>query len=41
VAQELRQAGWKNARALIGGWDAWQQTKLPVESRLKVSQAGK
>jgi hypothetical protein len=33
VAQELRQAGWKNARALIGGWKAWQEANLPVEPR--------
>lgn len=33
VAQDLRQAGWPNARALIGGWDAWQQAGLPVEPR--------
>jgi 3-mercaptopyruvate sulfurtransferase SseA len=33
VAQELRQAGWSNARALIGGWNAWQDTGLPVEPK--------
>jgi 3-mercaptopyruvate sulfurtransferase SseA len=31
VAQELRQAGWKKARALTGGWAAWQEAGLPVE----------
>jgi 3-mercaptopyruvate sulfurtransferase SseA len=33
VAQELRQAGWVNARALIGGWNAWQAAGLPVEPK--------
>jgi 3-mercaptopyruvate sulfurtransferase SseA len=33
VAQELRQAGWNRARALIGGWTAWQEANLPVERR--------
>jgi 3-mercaptopyruvate sulfurtransferase SseA len=33
VAHELRQAGWRHARALVGGWDAWQQAGLPVEPR--------
>jgi 3-mercaptopyruvate sulfurtransferase SseA len=33
VAQELRQAGWINARALIGGWNAWQDAGLPVEPK--------
>ncbi|HJY28101.1 MAG TPA: rhodanese-like domain-containing protein [Pyrinomonadaceae bacterium] len=30
MAQELRQAGWTKARALIGGWDAWQNANRPV-----------
>ncbi|HEX8772744.1 MAG TPA: rhodanese-like domain-containing protein [Pyrinomonadaceae bacterium] len=33
MAQELRQAGWKKARALTGGWAAWQEAGLPVEPR--------
>ncbi|MGZ5437022.1 MAG: rhodanese-like domain-containing protein [Pyrinomonadaceae bacterium] len=33
MAQELRQAGYKTARALEGGWKAWQETGLPVEPR--------
>jgi rhodanese-related sulfurtransferase len=33
VAQDLRQAGWTKARALIGGWDAWLEAGLPVEPR--------
>ena len=40
LAQELRQAGWKKARALIGGWDEWQKAKLPVQSRAR-AQAGR
>ncbi|MFL6212890.1 MAG: hypothetical protein ACJ74J_03250 [Blastocatellia bacterium] len=31
MAQELRQAGWKRARALVGGWAAWQEAGLPTE----------
>ncbi|MEO5574102.1 MAG: cation:proton antiporter [Gammaproteobacteria bacterium] len=33
VAQELRQQGWPKARALIGGWAAWQAADLPVEPK--------
>ncbi|HWF87729.1 MAG TPA: rhodanese-like domain-containing protein [Pyrinomonadaceae bacterium] len=33
MAQELRQAGWTKARALIGGWDGWQAANLPVEPK--------
>jgi 3-mercaptopyruvate sulfurtransferase SseA len=33
VAQELRQAGWAKARALVGGWNAWQEVGLPVEAK--------
>jgi len=39
VAQELRQAGWNEARALIGGWKAWQEAHLPVEPRAVEPQA--
>ncbi len=38
VAGELRQAGWPRARALVGGWDAWQEAGLPQES--KTAQGG-
>jgi 3-mercaptopyruvate sulfurtransferase SseA len=31
VALLLRKAGWPKARALIGGWRAWQEERLPVE----------
>lgn len=33
MAQELRQAGWTKARALVGGWEAWQAAKLPLEPK--------
>jgi len=33
VTQQLRQAGWKNAIALIGGWDAWNEAGLPTEPK--------
>jgi 3-mercaptopyruvate sulfurtransferase SseA len=33
VARELQKAGWSKARALVGGWKAWQETGLPVESQ--------
>jgi len=33
VARELRRAGWPKARALIGGWRAWLNDGLPVESK--------
>ncbi|HVF38791.1 MAG TPA: hypothetical protein VM939_02750 [Gemmatimonadaceae bacterium] len=31
--RELRRAGWKKARALRGGWLAWQEAGFPVEDR--------
>lgn len=31
ITRELRRAGWPQARALVGGWAAWQQAGLPVE----------
>ena len=37
MAQELRQAGWKKARALTGGWAAWQEAGLPVEARARAA----
>jgi 3-mercaptopyruvate sulfurtransferase SseA len=33
VVQELKRAGWTRARALVGGWDAWQAAGLPVEEK--------
>jgi 3-mercaptopyruvate sulfurtransferase SseA len=33
VAQSLQRAGWPRARALQGGWDAWQAAGLPIEPR--------
>jgi 3-mercaptopyruvate sulfurtransferase SseA len=32
VARELQKAGWAKARALKGGWEAWQAA-LAVESK--------
>jgi hypothetical protein len=32
VARELQKAGWTKARALKGGWEAWQAA-LPVETK--------
>jgi hypothetical protein len=33
VTRELQQAGWRNARALAGGWTAWEAGGRPVEPR--------
>jgi 3-mercaptopyruvate sulfurtransferase SseA len=33
AVRELRKAGWPNARALVGGWQAWQEEGLPVEPK--------
>jgi 3-mercaptopyruvate sulfurtransferase SseA len=33
AVRELRKAGWPNARALLGGWQAWQDEGLPVETK--------
>lgn len=33
MALALRKAGWTKARALVGGWAAWQEVGLPVEPR--------
>jgi rhodanese-related sulfurtransferase len=35
AAQILLEAGFKRARALKGGWDAWQKAGGPVETRPK------
>ncbi|MFL6415927.1 MAG: cation:proton antiporter [Bryobacteraceae bacterium] len=36
VADELRKAGWVNARVAEGGWNAWVSAGLPVVSRSSV-----
>jgi 3-mercaptopyruvate sulfurtransferase SseA len=33
VTRELQRHGWRNARALVGGWHAWEVAGLPVEPR--------
>jgi rhodanese-related sulfurtransferase len=33
VARELKRRGWTRARALVGGFDAWQRAGLPVEPK--------
>jgi 3-mercaptopyruvate sulfurtransferase SseA len=33
VALELQRAGWPNARALVGGWQAWQESSMPIEAK--------
>jgi len=33
VARDLRRAGWQRARALVGGWDAWQAAGLPTDAK--------
>jgi len=33
VARELRGAGWTDVRALVGGWRAYLDAGLPVESK--------
>jgi len=37
VAQQLRDAGHKNAWALEGGFDAWVDAGLPVEAKEKAA----
>jgi 3-mercaptopyruvate sulfurtransferase SseA len=39
VALELQRAGWPNARALVGGWDAWVRAGLPVAPREEEAEA--
>jgi NhaP-type Na+/H+ or K+/H+ antiporter/rhodanese-related sulfurtransferase len=34
VARELRHAGWPYARALEGGWKAWQASGLPTVTKI-------
>jgi hypothetical protein len=36
VVRDLQQAGWLHARAITGGWDAWQASGMPVEPRAAV-----
>ncbi|HKY99423.1 MAG TPA: hypothetical protein VJL35_16335 [Gemmatimonadaceae bacterium] len=33
AALQLRKAGWTKARALVGGWRAWEDAGLPVEEK--------
>jgi rhodanese-related sulfurtransferase len=33
VAQVLIENGWKNVRALSGGFDAWKDANLPLEPK--------
>jgi len=33
VAQELAERGWKNVHPLYGGFDAWVDAGLPVDSK--------
>ena len=33
MVRDLQRAGWLNARSLLGGWEAWQGAKLPVEPK--------
>ena len=33
MVRDLRRAGWGKARALVGGWAAWQEAGLPVEPK--------
>jgi len=33
VAQDLQRAGWPRARALVGGWEAWEAADLPTEPK--------
>jgi rhodanese-related sulfurtransferase len=33
VAQFLSDRGFRDAHPLIGGFDAWQEAELPVESK--------
>lgn len=32
MALELRRAGWPKARALTGGWKAWQEAGMPIDA---------
>ncbi len=33
MAQELADRGWKNVHPLYGGFDAWVEAGLPVDSK--------
>lgn len=39
VAKELKQAGWSDVRALIGGWNAWEAAGMPTASQIPVDVA--
>jgi len=36
TARDLIKAGWTNARAIIGGWDAWLAAGLPLPPGMKL-----
>ena len=33
MTRELQEKGYRNARALVGGWRAWEAAGRPVEPR--------
>jgi len=37
LAQQLQQQGYDQVWAVIGGFDAWQKTGLPVERKEKAA----
>jgi rhodanese-related sulfurtransferase len=37
LVQKLRERGFKNAWALQGGFDAWRNQGLPVESKIEAA----
>ena len=41
MARELKRAGWKRARALIGGWNAWQAAAMPIEEKPDLVLSGR
>jgi len=40
VAQQLLDAGWADARALLGGLDAWQRSGYPLVPKGGSAAAG-
>jgi rhodanese-related sulfurtransferase len=37
LAQKLRERGYQNVWALQGGFDAWRNAGMPVESKTKAA----
>jgi hypothetical protein len=37
VTRELQKAGWRGARALVGGWKRYLELDLPVEEKEHVA----